>query len=163
MIRAIRNSLAAMGLTAGLLLSQPAMALLETCEVSATSVDFGIYDPLSGSETQSTGEIEVTCSLAELAEVLVEYEIKLSTGGSGTYFPREMESGASILEYQLYTDSSRTTVWGDGSEGTSTVTDGYLLEVLSETRTYPVYGSIPPDQMVAAGTYGDTITVTLEY
>jgi len=162
MIRTTRHSLAAVGLTAGLLLPQPAMALLEGCEVSATGVDFGIYDPLSASDNEATGNVTVTCTVT-LVGLTVTYEIRLDTGGSGTYFPREMTSGTHTLEYQLYIDSARTTVWGDGSSGTDTWNVTTLLQVGTTVDDYTIYGSIPASQMVAAGTYGDTITVTLEY
>lgn len=154
---------AAVLLLAGLIASPPATALLYTCEVSAVGVSFGAYDPFSGSDSDATGEVTVTCSLLELTSLLVSYDIELSTGGSGTYSSREMAAGSHTLEYQLYTDAARTTVWGDGSGATEVVSDGYLLSLGPETRNYPVYGAVPPGQWVAAGSYADTITVTVNY
>lgn len=154
---------AAVWLLVALLVPWPAAAQLYSCDVSAVGVSFGSYDPLAFSDTESTGEVSVTCSLLGLTSLLVNYEIELSTGGSGSYFPREMVAGTHTLEFQLYTDAARTTVWGDGSGATYTVSDGYLLGLGDVTRHYSVYGTLPANQMVAAGSYADTITVTVNY
>ncbi len=149
-------------LVAVLCIPGPAAAQLESCAVSATGVSFGSYDPLAGSATEITGEIEVTCNVA-LEASTVSYAIQLATGGSGTYAMREMTSGSGTLDYQLYTDASRTTVWGDGTGGTVTHSFNELLIIGTHTHRYSVHGAIPAGQNVAAGSYSDVITVTLNY
>jgi|GEM_PF-2632030 len=44
------------------------------------------------------------------------------------------------LNYSLYTTAADTTVWGDGTAGTGTVSDSYTAIGLSETKTYNVFG-----------------------
>ena len=56
-----------------------------------------------------------------------------------------------------------TTVWGDGTGGSSKLTDGYLLGLITVIKTYTVYGRIPARQNIPAGAYADTITVTVNY
>lgn len=141
----------------------PAAQAVANCSVSATTVAFGSYNPFSGTADDSTGNIQVTCSLGGLLSLLVAYEIKLSTGGSGSYAPRRTSSGANTLNYNLYINSARTTVWGNGTGGTSTVSDGYLLGLFTTVRNYTVYGRVPALQNVRGGAYADTITVTVEY
>ena len=69
-----------------------------------------------------------------------------------------MASGTSTLNYQLYSDTSRTTIWGN-TTGTDTVTGvGTGLAV-----GHVVHGSVPAAQAVPAGAYGDTITVRISY
>lgn len=149
----------ALGLILGLVCG-PAQALLATCTVSATTVAFGSYNPFNASNTDSTGTISVACSGLG---VLVNYTIKLSTGGSGSYSPRRMSSGGNTLNYNLYTTSGRTTTWGDGTGGTGTISDGYTLSIGTTTRPYTVYGRVPALQNVRSGAYTDTITVTVDY
>lgn len=149
-------------LVVGLGMPRPAEAYLDWCEVAATGVNFGTYDPLNASDTEATGNVAVTCRVVLLG-LVVTYEVELNTGGSGTYFPREMTSGTSTLEYQLYIDSARNTVWGDGTGATDTWSFGSLIQVGTHTENFPVYGTIPSGQMVAAGSYSDTITVTVIY
>lgn len=122
-----------------------------TCTTSATTVAFGSFNPF-GSAVTSTGTISVTCSGGSINS---PYTIALSKG-SGTFAQRLMNS---ILKYNLYTTSSYTTIWGDGTGGSATVsgTNGHT------TNNYTVYGQIPAPQGVAPNNYSDTITVTVTY
>jgi spore coat protein U-like protein len=137
---------------AALLLIAPAAARA-ACTVSATPVAFGAYSPFSGTPTDSTGTATVRCTPA--ANVVVA----LSTGGSGTFSPRQMSSGPSRLGYQLYSNAARTTVWGNGTGGTVTV----AARVTGAGRNFTAFGRIPALQGVAPGAYVDTITVTVTF
>ncbi len=131
------------------------------CSVSATALAFGTYDPFSSSSIDSAGNIEVTCG-AIILGATISYEISLSTGSSGTYINRTLENGSSSIAYNLYTDAGRSQVWGDQTGGTNIVSDGYLLNLLyNRSEDYPVYGRIPGSQNVPAGSYTDTILVTV--
>jgi spore coat protein U-like protein len=83
-------------------------------------------------------------------------QVSLSAG-FGPFATRQMKSGQASLFYNLFTDASHLTIWGDGSPGTSLVS----FSGTSGSRT--VYGRIPAGQNVPVGTYGDTITVTLTF
>lgn len=149
-------------LPALLVLSEQAYGVA-SCSVSASPLNFGSYSPFSASPHDAVGNVRVSCSLIGLVSVNVSYTIQLSTGSSGSFFPRELGAGSQTLQYNLYTNSARTTVWGNASGGTAQVSDGYLLGLLTVTRDYPVYALIPSGQNVPAGSYADTIVVTLNY
>jgi spore coat protein U-like protein len=122
--------------------------------VSTTSVAFGIYNPVNGSPTDSTGSVSYFCAGA-LAPV-----ISISAGSSGSFSPRQMTSTSTdVLTYNLYIDAARTTVWGDGTGGSSTVNG----TTATNPATNTIYGRIFPGQSVAAGNYSDTLTVTLNF
>jgi spore coat protein U-like protein len=142
--------------------SQNSFALLQSCGVSATSVNFGTYNPLSATATQATGTVTVTCEVL-LVGLFVSWTVTLSTGSSGTYSVRQLQSGAHTLSYNLYTNSARTSVWGDGTNGTSVASGNPFLIVGSNTVNYTVYGSVPAAQDRPAGNYTDTLTVTMIY
>ncbi|CDZ78960.1 putative secreted protein [Legionella massiliensis] len=133
-----------------------------SCTVTSTPVAFASYNPTSATATTGTGTVTVTCT-ALVANLNVAYQIALSAGSNGTFSARKMISGSTLLQYNLYTDSGYTTVWGDGSSGTSVVNDSYTLLLLAVIRNYPVYGKIPGSQVAGAGVYNDTITVTVTY
>lgn len=141
--------------------SAPGNAL--TCTVTATSPHaFGNYDPLSGNTATATNDITVDCS--GLLGLLVSVTVSLSTGSSGSYAPRKMYKGSDTLDYNLYTNIGHSTVWGDGSSGTSTVAYTLLLPLLGASRTDTVYGLVPANQTTTVvGSYSDTITVTIDY
>ncbi|MFI4962499.1 MAG: spore coat U domain-containing protein [Legionellales bacterium] len=134
-----------------------------TCTVAVTggTVAFGNYNPISGTALSTTGTVAVTCS-ALVIGLNVSYVIALNAGANGTFAARKMIL-VSTLQYNLYTDAGHTTVWGDGTAGTSTISDSYLLSLLSHTVNYTVNGLLPASQYVPPGAYTDTITVTVTY
>lgn len=144
------------------LMSTPATALGLNCTASATGVAFGNYNPTNSSPTDATGNVHVFCTVL-LVSILSQINTSLSTGNSGSYADRKMSSGANLLSYNLYKEATHTTVWGDGTGGTGIFTDNILITVLGTSVDHTIYGSIPAGQYVAAGSYTDTITVTVEY
>jgi len=123
--------------------------------LTATSLTFGNYDPTSASPTYGSNSISMQCTLNN------SYTIALNGGttSGGTVALRKMTTGMQTLNYNLYTTSAHTVIWGDGSSGTSTVAGtGTGL-----TQTYNVYGGIPVRQTSPAGVYSDVITVTVTY
>jgi spore coat protein U-like protein len=69
-----------------------------------------------------------------------------------------MKVGTEVINYSLYSDSGRTTNWGN-TVGTDTV----AATGNGSAQAYTVYGRIPPQTTPAPGTYTDTITVTVTY
>ena len=138
--------------------------LLCTCLTSATGVSFGSYDALSPANTDSAGYVGVTCVTVNLTAVATAYTIALSAGSSGSFASRHLNFGGNRLDYNLYTDSSRTTVWGDGTGSSSVVSDSYMLSPgLGENRTYTAYARLPAHQNVPIGVYLDLVVVTVTY
>lgn len=132
-----------------------------SCTVSASATHFGTYSPFDPVALDGAGNVQVTCG--NLVNILVSYTVALSTGSSGSHAARRMSNGPHLLTYNLYTNAGRSTVWGDGSGGSSVVAESYLLLLLSDQRSYPVYARIPAGQNVAPGSYADTIVITVNY
>jgi spore coat protein U-like protein len=157
------------GALAVLLLALPLQAsalctLLCSCSASTTAVSFGVYNPLSASPLDSTGNVRVTCG--GVLGLLVPYQIVLGKGANSSNFsPRKMASGANRLNYDLYTDSAHASIWGDGSGGTQTVSGSITIILLGPTsQDHPVFGRIPGSQTsTAVGSYSDTVVVTVTY
>jgi len=127
------------------------------CTVSATGVAFGAYDPQSPAPDDSAGEIALACHPSVQAPT-----VALSAGLSGLFSSRTMRSGPATLDYNLYTSAAYALVWGDGTGGSTTVTLGGGATSGGE-RIFrrDIYGRIPAGQQVPAGTYTDTIMVTV--
>jgi len=122
------------------------------CAISATSLAFGTY---SGSLVNSTSTITATCTL------LTTYNVGLNAGTAtgATVTNRSMTaSGGALLHYSLFSNSGRTTNWGN-TVGTNTVAG--IGTGLAQSLT--VYGQIPAGQSLTPGSYTDTITATLTY
>ncbi|MFE0499554.1 spore coat protein U domain-containing protein [Lysobacter soli] len=126
------------------------------CTVSASNVDFGQQGFLN-TPVNATGVITSTCTKGS------NYTLSLNAGsGTGaTFGQRRMtrSGGADTLVYALYRDSGRTQIWGDGSGGSSTVSGTGS----GAAQTATVYAALPVQDTPAAGSYADTITVTVTF
>ena len=124
------------------------------CAITAVDLAFGTYTPQAGPALQGTTLLRATCTPNST------YNIGLNEGTSpgATINQRKMVSGTQTLNYQLYSDSARTVIWGN-TTGTDTVTG--VGTGLAQDHT--VFGSVPAAQVVPAGDYQDTITVRIYY
>jgi len=144
-------------LTVALVVGWPGSDAAQTvalCTVESSGLEFGVYDPLDPSPLDATGGIAYTCS----TQVVVAIAITTGNGGS---FERSMGSGTDTLSYNLYLDSARTKVWGDGALGTGTHVD--LDPPKNAEVDVPVYGRIPARQSVADGRYTDNLMVAMVF
>jgi spore coat protein U-like protein len=137
------------------------------CTVSAVGVNFGVYDPFISTPGDSVGEITVTCTHVSGPATDVRYTLTLSTGGSGSYLPRRLRAGSALLGYNLWSDATRSSIWGNGSSGTVIITGSMKVGpgVGNENRSavHPIYGRIPALQDAAEGDFLDSIVATLTY
>jgi spore coat protein U-like protein len=143
-IRALRATLLALLLS----LSGPAWA---RCGIEGAGMSFGDYDPLSTAPTNGNGSILISCTSSRSG-----ITVSLSSG-SGSYSGRRMRGSLMDLSYNLYRDVNRTIIWGDGTGGTA------VYAGPKENVRLDIYGKIPAQQNVRAGTYSDTIVVTVTY
>jgi len=126
------------------------------CNVSATTLNFGTYNPGNASALTATSTVNVYCTSGS------SYTASLNIGsGGGTFAARTLLSGTDTLNFNLYRDAAYSQIWGDGTASTYTVagTGSGLLTPNSLT----VYGQVPISQDKPAGTYSSTITVTVSY
>lgn len=121
----------------------------KNCTVTTLSVNFGSVGFLS-SNVDQTGQVRVTCTLS------TGYSVGL---GVGAFTPttRRMTQGANIIVYGLYRDNARSQGWGDTAGAMPTGTGTGV------TQNYTVYGRVPPQTTPPAGTYNDTVAVTVTY
>lgn len=136
-----------------------------SCTVAATPVSFGVYEPLLATPDDSSGTITVTCTnRPPPGNVDLTYLLRLSRGLSGTFRPRQMAAGPLRLDYNLYLNSARSLIWGDGTEFTLFLpAQMRLTGNRTLTQTHTVYARMPAGQDANVGSYTDTIVVTLEF
>ncbi len=136
------------------------VTLSTACSVSANPLSFGTYQPGQGSMSAST-TLAVSCTKG------APFSVALNAGtGGGTVTQRLMSFGASKLQYNLYTSAAHTTVWGDGTQSTATVSAVGRGLMSGAAITQTVYGQLPDSPAnvdLAPGLYTDTITVTVTY
>jgi spore coat protein U-like protein len=137
--------------TAALALLAPASARAASCTVASTGLAFGSYDFLSPAPLDSAATIGWSC------DVPVSIDIALGKGAAQGFSPRRLTSGVNGADYNLYLDVARGVVWGDGTAGTSTWSGS------GSGASVPVYGRVPARQTLPAGSYADTILVTISF
>ena len=127
------------------------------CSVSTTAVNFGSVNVLSGANVDATGGLSVTCTNGTAWAA----SANAGAGTGASLATRKMASGANLLNYGLYTESTRTTVWGDGAGGTTGTFSGTGS---GSAQASTIYARVPSGQTsVPAGSYADTVTVTVTY
>ncbi|MBV9930631.1 MAG: spore coat protein U domain-containing protein [Alphaproteobacteria bacterium] len=127
------------------------------CTVSTSAVAFGNVDVTSGQAVQGTGSVSVTCTNGTAWSAAAD----AGAGSGADLSHRKMASGANLLGYSLFIDSSRTQLWGDGVEGATSTFSGTGT---GSAQIKTVYGLIPAGQTGApAGEYADTVQVTISY
>lgn len=122
-----------------------------SCTVSAANLAFGTYDRTLG--TTGTTTITSNCTLA------TSYTLALDFGGAADVNSRVMDGpNSETLSYQLTQDVAGLVPWG-------TVADGDEVSLVGTGLDVPtiVYGQIASGQNVEAGSYSDTVTVTLTF
>lgn len=121
------------------------------CNITTVGVSFGVYSPLSGAETTANGSVTITCTKD------AGTSIELNGGVRGD---RTMSAGgADRLPYELHQTSVTGPTWG--SSATERLVSGGAPDMTP--RMYTVYGRIPPSQVVAAGSYSDTVMATVNF
>lgn len=153
------------GVAAAVLTAAPASAetlavnatVTANCSATTTAVAFGNVNVLSGTNADLTGGLSVTCTNGTAWSASAD----AGTGTGATMASRKMTSGANLLNYTLYTDTGRTTVWGNAADTTTVKITGTGT---GAAQANTIYGRVPSGQnTVKAGSYADTVTVTITF
>jgi spore coat protein U-like protein len=111
------------------------------CTLTVTTLSFGTY---TGAVLNGTATGKVTCTGGW------DVPMYTGTGAGATETIRYMTGpNGAKLSYKLFTDAARTNNWGDttGNEDTGT-----------GNANFTVYGQVAATQVVAPGTYTDTMS-----
>lgn len=125
------------------------------CLFNVSNLDFGNYhSPYQQADVLSSSPIGVMCDNLSAGNTLT---IKMYQGQSSS-FNRYLSNGKDNLYYNLYLDSSRTTVWGDGSNGTSVYN-----ATIGQNTTIMVFSSVYKNQNISPGMYQDNIVFEMNF
>ena len=135
------------------------------CTVSSSGLAFGAYQPLTfagkltSAAVNSVATVSVNC---DPVNGLLGYTLKLGPSPAGNSInPRYMANanGGNNMVFNVYTDPTYLTVWGDGSTG-SIITHG----LLNGTFQHTVYGRIPAGQnTLKVGSFSSSLIITVTY
>lgn len=120
---------------------------------AATDVAFG-SQPSTATNIDAAGALSVQCTTS------APYAIALDNGLNGaSVSTRAMNSGATLVPYQLYRDVARGPgdVWGSTAG-----VDDYTGTGNGAVQNIPVYGRVASANF-PAGSYADVVTATITY
>ncbi|MEI9887774.1 MAG: spore coat U domain-containing protein [Rhizomicrobium sp.] len=131
--------------------------VLSGCAVTATNLVFGNYSSIAATPNDTTSTVTAICT----AGVAYTIAPDVGTGAGATEAARSMTGivTGGALNYLMYTNAGRTTLWGDGTLSTATFGGTSALV----PQNYTVFGRVPALQAPAAGLYADLVTVTLTF
>ncbi|SUA51334.1 Uncharacterized secreted protein [Oligella ureolytica] len=160
-IRVKMSSLAVLGLGACSFSSDTTTTTLtataniqKTCNVSATTLDFGVQPSNFSGPINATSQINTHCANG------TDYQIALNNGLHSVGNTRRMKSAdGDYIPYELYNNPQRTQRWGE----TLNTAETKKLTSTGHAHQSIVYGQVPQTQGLAAAQYKDTIMVTVTY
>jgi len=157
----------ALGVVSGTQAASPQTANLSVtatvsanCTISTTAVAFGEYDPVvanASTPLDVTGKVSVTCTTGAPATITLGQGPDPGASSTDAAPVRRMKSGSNYLSYQLYSEATHTTVWGnDASSDVENTGTGANQDI-------DVYGRVPSGQNVPTGNYSDTVVATITF
>lgn len=130
------------------------------CTISTAPVAFGSYDPIvtnASTALNGTGTVTTTCTNGSAVTITLGQGGQAAGGSTDAVPLRQMGVGINRLAYFLYSDSARTTVWGNTS-GTGKADTG-----TGATSALTVYGAVTSGQNKPVGSYSDTVVATVTF
>lgn len=133
----------------------------KNCLVSTTPIAFGSYTPTAGTIT-ANGTVVVRCTKG------TSFTVALNGGTTvgGTIAQRLMKNGVNTLQYNIYTTTALTTIWGDGTSSSSTQAGTGAGMGIPQAITFTAFGQLPDNttnQTATTGNYTDSVTATVTY
>lgn len=127
-------------------------AVVKTCSITATALDFGTPSGLLNVNTDASTTLKATCTSG------LPYQIGLDNGVNAVGTTRQMMAGTDSVKYDLYTNTTRSNRWGNTLN-----VDTLNATGSGSAQTLNVYGRVPVQSTPAAGSYSDTVTVSVYY
>ena len=143
-----------------LLVTESALAA-RSCNIRVWPTNFGNYIPGTPVPLDATGRIRVRCRGRPSGSQPNYYVLRIDGGITGNPANREMRQGVNLLAYNLFKDAARTTIWGDGTNGTTPVIQAITRRNVNINHT--VYGRAYANQDPRVGVFQDVVTVTIEF
>ena len=131
-----------------------------SCTISTAPVAFGAYDPIvtnASADLDGAGSVTVTCTDGAVTTITLGQGANAAGGSTDAAPQPQMASGTDLLSYALFSDSGRTTVWGN------TALTGVAHTGTGTATVVDVFGRVASGQNVPAGSYADTVVATITF
>src|SRR5712692_7118088 len=122
----------------------PMQAFGQSCNFGISNVNFGSVDVIAGGNVDTTATLSISCTGVPLTSVRICPSIGAGSGGANAS-ARQMLGPSASLDYQLFQDAGRTTVWGSytwGLPGNPPTIDLPLGLAGSASTSRTIYGRV---------------------
>ncbi|MDE2434652.1 MAG: spore coat protein U domain-containing protein [Sphingomonadales bacterium] len=130
--------------------------VINSCTVAASPMAFGTLTSVGGVNVDTTANVDLVCTIG------AGYDVAMDVGTHATGAQRFLQNTTDAtkkIPYGVFRDSARTSNWGNTSG-----TDTSIGTTATGTATLVAYGRIPSTAVsVPAGSYTDTVTVTVNF
>lgn len=124
------------------------------CTISATTLNFGTNSGSIVAAIDNESALTVNCTNGTAYAVAMNNGV--GTGASAAARKMTNAGDSSTVDYSLYTDTGRSTVWSDTSTASGTGNGA--------DQNIPVYGRVAAGQTaVSVGDYVDTVVATITF
>ena len=135
------------------------------CQVSTPTYNFGRHamtTPASPIYVENTVTVTCTKASGQGFRVTVSYDLQGLPNDTGRVM-RNTEFAS--LRYDLFVDAGRRRFWGDGSGGSSTISDRMELNDNNTVvaQTHQLYGTVLGQQAAEPGQWLGFVSARLEY
>ncbi|MDD9937443.1 MAG: spore coat U domain-containing protein [Myxococcales bacterium] len=134
-------------------------AVSDACVLGTAPMALGTYAARTihaASPLDFAGTITLDCVAGTSARLSLDDGQNPAAGSTDAAPLRRMSDGSEHIDYNLYSDAARTSVWGTGAAGEP-----------APVNTFPsalsIYGRVPPGQATSPGNYTDTVLLTASF
>jgi spore coat protein U-like protein len=130
--------------------------VINSCTVVASPMELGTLNSIGGVNVDTTATVDLVCTIG------AAYDVSMDLGTHAAGSQRNLQNTVDAtkrIPYGVYRDSARTLNWGNTSGN-----DTSVGTTATGIATLTAYGRIPASAAsVPAGSYTDTVTVTVNF
>jgi spore coat protein U-like protein len=147
------------------LLAAPCAAQVTTCNGANSSLAFGAYDGFATAPHDTQANILVTCTRSggpPTTPIAVALGPSVNSGAIAIRRLKQV-SGSDVLDYNLFRDATRVSIWGNTTGVDTVVQSITLANSTTGSIAFTVFGRIFALQDVRVGAYNDALLITVTY
>lgn len=142
----------------------PAFAQVTTCTASSMAMSLGVYEgnqPVPG-DSSATFLVNCTRTGGPGSHVVTVTLGPSLNGGSIANRRIKLTTGPDTVAYNIYRDAGRTTIWGN-TVATGVSLSQHIKNNTTVPFTFTFFGRIDALQDARAGTYTDSLLITVTF
>ena len=141
------------------------LTITAQCVVGAgTNINFPDSGYLTSASLDAQGSFVVGCTKGTTPQITLNNGVNSANCPGGAARCMKNAATSDYVNYDLYTDSGRTTLWTSALATTPVTGSGAVTgSTPNKDKTVDVFGRVPPQNTGTPGSYTDTVTATVTF